>query len=118
MSLFWISQLLISCNWRCNGFGQLWRKFQYSKLYIGVQFKTDPIHEDLKYKGESHVHLNQYRLSVFFRWESLDETLKTEVQCTGSYPQAYKRSHAVCQNEQGIGPGCTGPHNSTKNTWT
>ena len=62
-----------------------------------VRFPAGPIPEDLKFQGESVVLIQQYKLSGLS-----DETLKTEVPCTGSYPQACKRSQTVCRKSRGL----------------
>ena len=52
---------------------------------------------DLKFQGESVVLIQQYKLS-----DLSDETLKTEVPCTGSYPQACKRSQTGFRKSRGL----------------
>ena len=39
---------------------------------------------------------------IYILYSFKDETLKTEVPCTGSYPQACKRSQTVCQKSRGL----------------
>ena len=57
-------------------------------------FNSRPVQE---ISGRFVLLIQQYKLSGLS-----DETLKTKVPCTGSYPQACKRSQTVCRKSRGL----------------
>ena len=66
---------------------------------MGVQLLAGPLSEDLQFQGESFVLAQQDKKLALS-----DETFGWGPICTRSYPQTYKRSKTVCQEEYGVTP--------------